>query len=44
MKKTYATPAIINSGDSIRETRGTGQGPDVPVGQIQAPGSVGFYL
>lgn len=44
MKKTYAAPAAIKSGDVVRETKGGGvpnlDGP----GQGEAAGSVGFYL
>lgn len=45
MKKTYAAPSVINSGNVVRETLG---GPvSGPEGQIKEPlsaGSVGFYL
>jgi hypothetical protein len=45
MKKTYAAPSVINSGNVVRETLG---GPvSGAEGQIKEPlsaGSVGFYL
>jgi len=44
MKKTYAAPAVIKSGDVVRETKGSGFPNSDGPGQIEAVGSVGFYL
>jgi hypothetical protein len=46
MKKTYAAPTIVASGDAVRETKGTG-GPAPDVGGetfALAPGALGFNL
>jgi hypothetical protein len=44
MKKTYATPAVIKSGDVVRESKGGGTPPPDGPGHGEAVGSVGFYL
>jgi hypothetical protein len=44
MKKTYATPALVLSGNSVRETKGNISGPPDVQGFGAALGSVGFYL
>jgi hypothetical protein len=44
MKKTYAAPAVIQSGDVVRETKGGGPPPGDGLGHGEAVGSVGFYL
>jgi hypothetical protein len=44
MKKSYAAPAVIKSGDVVRETKGPGVPNSDGPGQIEAVGSVGFYL
>ena len=44
MKKTYAAPALIKSGDVVRETKGGGLPNADGPGHGEAVGSVGFYL
>lgn len=44
MKKTYAAPAVIGSGDVVRETKGNGAPNADGPGHSGAVGSVGFYL
>lgn len=44
MKAPYATPVLVTSGDVVRETKGAGSPVNDGLGQIEASGSVGFYL
>ena len=46
MKRTYAAPTIVTSGDVIVETKNSGVPPEFggTGGILQAPGSVGFHL
>jgi hypothetical protein len=44
MKKTYATPTLVESGSVTRETQGPGFPAFDGVGNTEAAGSVGFYL
>ena len=46
MKKTYAAPTVVTSGDAVRNTKAAGPPPESggPTGTLQAPGSVGFHL
>jgi hypothetical protein len=44
MKKTYATPTLVMSGDVVRDTKGPGIPAPDGVGNTEAAGSVGFYL
>jgi hypothetical protein len=46
MKKTYATPTLVESGEVVEETR-IGTTPDrelTPVAKDSMPGSVGYFL
>lgn len=46
MRRTYAAPAIVLSGDVVIETKSSGAPPEFggSGGILQAPGSVGFQL
>ncbi len=45
MRKVYAAPVIVASGDAIRETKSTTPGAENSfIGNSAAPGSVGFHL
>jgi hypothetical protein len=46
MKKFYTTPAVVTSGDAVRETNASGPNPETgsPPGLGVAVGSVGYYL
>jgi hypothetical protein len=45
MKKTYAAPTAMTSGDTVRDTKGAGGQVEDPItGPLQAPGGVGFNL
>ena len=45
MKKTYATPSLVNNGQVVAETRIAGPNAEIPsMGNGDANGSVGFYL
>jgi len=46
MKKTYATPTLVESGEVVEETR-IGSAPPqeiTPLSKDQMPGSVGYFL
>jgi hypothetical protein len=45
MKSTYEAPAVLKSGDAVRNTLGKGSGTEINgVGLRQSAGSVGFNL
>jgi hypothetical protein len=44
MKKTYAAPSLVASGDAVRATQVAGPGVEGPTGIPTSAGSVGFYL
>jgi hypothetical protein len=44
MKAIYVAPAIIVSGDAVRQTKGSVNPPGDGPGFIEPTGSVGFYL
>ncbi len=46
MKKTYATPTLVESGEVVESTRiGANQSTEItPVSRDPMPGSVGYYL
>lgn len=44
MKKIYAIPTLVACGSVTRETKGPGFPAVDGVGNIEAVGSVGFYL